>query len=87
MSPYPHSALPVAGVLEEQIYFSKLPFYKAYAYGAGIVGMSAIYTLTHHQYWFGVMHTGMKLRVAHSSFIYRKVSLNSIIIIRKEIGF
>ena len=47
---------------------------EAYAYGLGIVGMSALYTLTHHQYWFGVMHTGMKLRVAHCSFIYRKVS-------------
>jgi hypothetical protein len=47
--------------------------YEAYGYGAGIVAMSALYTFTHHQYFFGVMHTGMKLRVAHCSFIYRKV--------------
>ncbi len=45
---------------------------QAYGYGAGIVAMSALYTFTHHQYFFGVMHTGMKLRVAHCSFIYRK---------------
>ena len=43
------------------------------AYGAGVVLMSALYTFTHHQYFFGVMHTGMILRVAHCSFIYRKV--------------
>ena len=49
--------------------------YEAYAYGGGIVAMSAIYTFTHHQYFFGVMHTGMKLRVAHCSFIYRKVRI------------
>lgn len=45
---------------------------EAYAYGAGIVGMSALYTFTHHQYFFGVMHMGMKLRVAHCALIYRK---------------
>ena len=47
---------------------------EACAYGGGVVLMSALYTFTHHQYFFGVMHTGMKLRVAHCSFIYRKVN-------------
>ena len=53
---------------------SGISIHEAYAYGAGIVAMSALYTFTHHQYFFGVMHYGMKLRVAHCSFIYRKVS-------------
>ena len=53
---------------------SGISIHEAYAYGAGIVAMSALYTFTHHQYFFGVMHYGMKLRVAHSSFIYRKVT-------------
>ena len=45
---------------------------EAYIYGLGIVVMSALYTIIHHQYFFGVMHTGMKIRVAHCSLIYRK---------------
>ena len=51
---------------------------EACVYGAGVVLMSALYTFTHHQYFFGVMHTGMKLRVAHCSFIYRKVLLDNV---------
>ena len=31
-----------------------------------------VYCFVHHRYFFGVMHTGMKVRVAHCSLIYRK---------------
>ena len=47
--------------------------FEACAYGAGVVIMSALFTFACHRCFFGVMHTGMKLRVAHCSFIYRKV--------------
>ena len=33
---------------------------------------AVIYCFVHHRYFFGVMHTGMKVRVAHCSLIYRK---------------
>ena len=45
-------------------------------YGAGIILMSALCTITNHQYFFGVNKTGMMLRVAHCSIIYRKVFQN-----------
>jgi hypothetical protein len=47
---------------------------EAYLYGSGVVAMAALYTFTHHAYFFGVMHTGMRIRVAACSLIYRKVS-------------
>jgi hypothetical protein len=45
-------------------------------YGAGIILMSALCTITNHQYFFGVFKTGMMLRVANCSIIYRKVFQN-----------
>ena len=31
---------------------------EAYLYGSGVVLMAAVYTFTHHPYFFGVMYTG-----------------------------
>ena len=44
---------------------------EAYLYATGVVMCSAIYTFTHHPYFFGVMHLGMKIRVASCSLLYR----------------
>ena len=44
---------------------------EAYIYASGVVACSAIYTFTHHPYFFGVMHLGMKIRVASCSLLYR----------------
>ena len=54
---------------------SDMSKFEAYMYGTGVVMMSAVYTFTHHPYFFGVMHTGMKIRIASCSLLYRKVSL------------
>ena len=48
---------------------------EAYMYGTGVVMMSAAYTFTHHAYFFEVMNTGMKIRIASCSLLYRKVVL------------
>lgn len=53
---------------------SDMELWQAVLYGLGVVTMSGFYTLTHHKYFFGVMHTGMRMRVASCSLIYRKVS-------------
>ena len=47
---------------------------EVYLLGLGVVAMAAVYTFTHHPYFFGVMRVGMSLRIALSSIIYRKVS-------------
>ncbi len=52
---------------------SDAPSWHPVLYGLGVVSMSAMYTVTHHRYFFGVMHTGMRMRVASCSLIYRKV--------------
>ena len=44
---------------------------EAYLYATGVVMCSAVYTFTHHPYFFGVMHLGMKIRVASCSLLYR----------------
>ena len=49
---------------------------EAYFYGAGVIAMSALYTFTHHPYFFGVMHTGMRIRIAACCLVYRKVNRN-----------
>ena len=45
--------------------------HEAYFHGSGVVLCAAVYTFTHHPYFFGVMHMGMKLRVANCSLVYR----------------
>lgn len=45
---------------------------EAYLHATGVVVMAALYTFTHHAYFFGVMHTGMRMRVAACSLLYRK---------------
>ena len=47
---------------------------EAYFHAGGIVVFAMLYTFTHHPYFFGVMHLGMKARVALCALIYRKVS-------------
>jgi ATP-binding cassette subfamily C (CFTR/MRP) protein 4 len=47
---------------------------EAYLHASGVVVMAGLYTFTHHAYFFGVMHTGMRMRVAACSLLYRKVS-------------
>ena len=57
---------------------SKMTLTEAYLYGSGVVLMSAVYTFTHHPYFFGVMHVGMKIRIAACSILYRKVRISYI---------
>ncbi len=56
-------------------YFSSSPTCShscAVASGLGYALMSAVYTACHHPYFFGVVHTGMRARVALSALVYRK---------------
>ena len=55
---------------------SNMSLKEAYFYGAGVIAMSALYTFTHHPYFFGVMHTGMRIRIATCCLVYRKVNRN-----------
>ena len=51
---------------------SGISLHEAYGYGLGLVMCSVIYCFVHHGYFFEIIHTGMKVRVAHCSLIYRK---------------
>ena len=44
---------------------------EAFGFASGVVLCSAAYTLFHHPYTFCLQHTGMKMRVAASSLLYR----------------
>ncbi|XP_054726195.1 probable multidrug resistance-associated protein lethal(2)03659 [Anastrepha obliqua] len=44
----------------------------AYLYAAGVIFCSAVNVFIMHPYMLGTMHTGMKIRVAMCSMIYRK---------------
>lgn len=52
---------------------STMPDWQAWLYATGVVLGSAVYVFTHHPYFFGVQHVGMKMRVAACSLIYQKV--------------
>jgi len=51
---------------------SKMTKYEAYWYGAGVVLMSALKTITRHYLFFGVMQTGSRIRIACCALVYRK---------------
>ena len=51
---------------------SRMTLRDAYLYATGVVLCSAAITFIHHPYFFGVVYTGMKMRVATSSLLYRK---------------
>lgn len=51
----------------------------AYLYAGGVIGCSGLTVLMMHPYMMSVMHTGMKLRIATCSLVYRQVSLTIII--------
>ncbi|KAG8235220.1 hypothetical protein J437_LFUL015912 [Ladona fulva] len=51
---------------------SDIPKETAYLYAAGVIFCSGISIMNSHPYMLGVMHMGMKARVACCSLIYRK---------------
>ena len=51
----------------------KISTLAACMYATGVVLTGALYCLIHHQFFFGAQIVGMRLRVAASSLIYRKV--------------
>ena len=52
---------------------STVTLVEAYLYGAGVVFMACLYSLIDHPYVFAVLYTGMKMRIACCSVLYRKV--------------
>jgi len=52
---------------------------EAYIYAAGVILCSGLTVFAIHPYMMGIVHVGMKIRVACCSLIYRKVicSINS----------
>ena len=52
---------------------SGISYLEVCTYGIGLV-LAAVLSITiRNQFFFGTSHIGMKLRVAHSSLIYKKV--------------
>ena len=51
---------------------SEVTLTEATCYGAGVVGTAALYNLIHHAYLLGTCNTGMQVRVACCSLLYRK---------------
>ena len=50
-----------------------MPAWQAYLFATGVVLGSGMFVLTHHPFFFGIQHVGMKIRVAACSVIYKKV--------------
>ncbi|XP_057378671.1 LOW QUALITY PROTEIN: ATP-binding cassette sub-family C member 4-like [Daphnia carinata] len=50
---------------------------QAYLYATGVMLGSGLYTFTHHPYFFSCQHTGMQIRVAACSLVYKKCLLLS----------
>ena len=46
---------------------------EAYFYGLCVITFSALFAFIHHAYFLELMHTGMKIRIAACSLVYRKV--------------
>lgn len=44
----------------------------AYLYGTGVVFCLIVYIVTEHPYFFECQHTGMQIRVASCSLLYKK---------------
>ena len=51
---------------------SSVSLTEAYVYAGGVVTMAVLSTFNTNWYFFQLQHTGMKLRVASSSLLYRK---------------
>ena len=51
---------------------SQVTLTEAYLYAGGVVAMAGLNTFNHHSYFFEKQLTGMKLRVASCSLLYRK---------------
>ncbi|KAL1140804.1 hypothetical protein AAG570_000732 [Ranatra chinensis] len=62
----------LGGLIDHFTPESKVSKYEAYLYATGIILCSAITVLSMHPYMMGIMHIGMKVRVAACSLIYRK---------------
>jgi len=58
---------------------STITLEEAYIYAAGVILCSGLTVFVIHPYMMGIVHMGMKIRVACCSLIYRKVmcSINS----------
>ena len=50
-----------------------MAWYEGIVYGMGYVAMSALYTFTHHPFFFGMTRMGMRIRAAVTAIVYRKV--------------
>ena len=59
---------------------SPMPTSHAYLYATGVVLGSALFTFSHHPYFFACQHTGMQIRVAACSLVYKKVNISNITI-------
>lgn len=59
----------------------------AYIYAVGLVACSLLYTLVAYPYMLGLLHLGMKIRIACCSLIYRKIlKLNKTALAQTTIG-
>lgn len=43
-------------------------------FAMGVALTSFLYICSHHPYFFGIQHTGMRFRISSCSLIYRKVA-------------